>query len=170
MILHTARLTLRPMVQGDADLIFAIMSDPHAMRFWDRPALTRPAVADDIVAEQIAAMGSGGYLYWTAWLGGTPIGSCDLSAIDGARAQIGFLFRREYWGQGYAREAVAAMIAHAQADLELRLLTARIHAGNARAARLLRHLGFRHNTTLNGFELPGGGRCDCEIYLLQGAG
>jgi RimJ/RimL family protein N-acetyltransferase len=167
MILQTARLTLRPMVQSDAALIFAIMRDPLAMRFWDRPALTRLTVAQDMVAEQIAAMAGGHYLYWTAWLDKMAIGSCDISEIEDGRAQIGFLFRRGHWGQGYAREALAAMIAHARTGLGLRLLSARIHAGNIRAARLLRRLGFCHNATLKAFALPGGARRDCEIYLLR---
>ena len=54
------------MGQADAAIaIFAILRDPAAMAFWDRPPLTRLAVAEEIVREQIAAMAAGGPLYWT---------------------------------------------------------------------------------------------------------
>ena len=47
---------------------------------------------------------------------GPAIGECDLSEIDRhhARAEVGFLFARRYWGQGYAREAMEAAVARAR--------------------------------------------------------
>ena len=156
MKFQTERLLLRPMIAADARLIFAIMADDEAMRFWDRPALTREAVAEEIVREQIAAMREGKYLYWTACLGETPIGSCDLSGIGNSGAGIGFLFRRDHWGQGYAREALKPVMDYGFAVMGLDWLSARIHAGNERAARLLTALAFDHDATLKDYELPGG--------------
>ena len=57
MNLTTERLTLRPMVPGDAPALFEILRDAEAMRFWHRPAVTRLAVVEDMVREQIAAAG-----------------------------------------------------------------------------------------------------------------
>jgi len=164
MIFRTHRLTLRPLILEDAQLIFAIMSDPEAMRFWDRPALTRPAVAEEIVGEQVAAMGGGKYLYWTACLDGAAIGSCDLSRIDGSEGETGFLFRRDHWGQGYAREALAPVIAHGFAALGLKRLWARIHAGNDRARRLLQELEFVPASLPPGRTRGGNFRPGCEWH------
>ena len=41
------------------------------------------------------------------------IGSVDLSLIEDGAAELGFLFRRDRWGLGFASEAAAAVIAHA---------------------------------------------------------
>ena len=94
MILTTDRLTLRPQESGDASALSAILSDGEAMRFWSRPAITRLAVVEDLVREQQDAMTSGLCRYWTVEEKGDVIGSVDLSLIENASAELGFLLRR----------------------------------------------------------------------------
>jgi ribosomal-protein-alanine N-acetyltransferase len=142
MNMTTKRLRLKPMAQSDAPALFAILGDPAAMRFWQRPPIQRLAVVEDMVREQIAAAPL--CRYWTVWRDGDAIGSCDLSFIspqDG-QAQTGFLFRRDQWGQGFATEAMAAVTRHAFETLGLSLLVARTHVENRPARRLLERLGF----------------------------
>lgn len=150
----------------DCDLVFAIMGDAEAMRFWDRPALTRLSTAEEIVAGQIAAMADGNHLYWTVSLGDAPIGSCDLSGIDHShgRAEIGFLFRRDHWGHGYAGEALTPLIGHAFGPLGLARLSARIHVGNGPAKKLLERLGFVPEGLLRGYVRREGVARDCALY------
>jgi RimJ/RimL family protein N-acetyltransferase len=150
----------------DSGLIFAIMGDAQAMRFWDRPALTRLSTAEEIVAGQIAALADGDHLYWTVSLNNVPIGSCDLSGIDRThgRAEIGFLFRRDHWGHGYAREALEPVIAHGFGALGLARLSARIHVGNEVAKNLLERLGFVQEGLLRGFVRREGAARDCVLY------
>jgi ribosomal-protein-alanine N-acetyltransferase len=167
MILTTERLQLRPMLQSDAAALFAILGDSEAMAFWQRPAVTRLAVAEEMVREQIAA----GMLcrYWTVWRQDDAIGSCDLSFIDLAqkRAESGFLFRRDQWGRGYATEAMAAVIAHAFGGLDLELLTASTHAGNVRARLVLERLGFVLQRLVDGHQPVPGVTMDCAFYDLR---
>jgi RimJ/RimL family protein N-acetyltransferase len=130
------------MAQSDAPALFAILGDPVAMRFWHRPFVTRLAVVEEMVREQIAA----GPLcrYWTVWRGDDAIGSCDLSFVspEDGQAQAGFLFRRDQWGQGFALEAMQAVTAYAFGPLALTLLAARTHVENEAGRRLLERLGF----------------------------
>jgi RimJ/RimL family protein N-acetyltransferase len=167
MNLTTERLTLRPMMQSDAAALFAILGDAEAMRFWQRPAIARLTVAEDMVREQIAA----GALcrYWTVWLQADAIGSCDLSFIDipQKRAETGFLLRRDQWGQGLAAEAMAAVIGHAFDTLGLELLTATTHADNLRARRLLTGLGFALEGLVDGHQPVPGVVMDCAFYALR---
>ena len=97
---------------------------------------------------------------------GPAIGECDLSDIDlhHKRAEVGFLFRREAWGQGYAHEAMARVIRYGFDDMELERLSARFHAGNAASRRLLEKLGFAYEGTLRGHVVREGARRDCELY------
>jgi RimJ/RimL family protein N-acetyltransferase len=168
MILQTDRLTLRPMVEGDAPALFAILGDPTAMRFWDRPAMTRLAVAQDMVAEQLGWMAEGQCRYWTVWRAGDALGSVDLSLIRGRGAELGILIRRDRWGLGFGGEAVAAVLAHAFGPMGILRVRARIHARNLAAARLLTRAGFRLEESRPNFPLPGGGVRPCEIYLHLG--
>jgi ribosomal-protein-alanine N-acetyltransferase len=167
MLLTTKRLALRPMAQSDAPALFAILGDSEAMRFWHRPPIARLAVVEEMVREQIAA----GPLcrYWTVWRGDDAIGSCDLSFIspEDGEAQVGFLFRRDQWGFGFALEAMAAVTAHAFGPLGLSLLVARTDVNNARARRLLERLGFVLERVQEGEEPAPGIRMDVAVYLLQ---
>ena len=167
MNLITERLSLRPMVCGDAPALFAILGDGQAMRYWQRPAVTRLAVVEEMVREQIAA----GDLcrYWTVWREHDPIGSCDLSLINNkeGRAETGFLFRRDQWGRGYAGESMGAVIAHAFGALALNLLTATTHVENVPARRVLERLGFGLDAILAGHAPVPGVSMDCAVYALR---
>jgi len=167
MFLTTERLTLRPMLQSDTAALFAILGDTEAMRFWQRPAITRLAVAEEMVREQIAAEAL--CRYWTVWRQDDAIGSCDLSFIDPVenRAETGFLFRRDQWGQGYAAEAMGAVIGHGFDGLGLQLLTASTHARNLRARRVLERLDFDLEGLVDGHQPVPGVVMDCAFYALR---
>jgi [ribosomal protein S5]-alanine N-acetyltransferase len=166
MILETERLRLEPLSAPDAGPLFAILSDAEAMKFWHSPALVRPATAEEIVGDQLAAMADGHFHYWTVRHGEDTIGSVDLSNLDFAhrRGEIGFLFRRDQWGHGYGGEAVGAVIDHAFGPLKLERLEARMLAGNRRAKRLVQRLAFQPEGRLTGHVLRDGARQDVDVF------
>ncbi|HTQ15303.1 MAG TPA: GNAT family N-acetyltransferase [Rhizomicrobium sp.] len=168
MILRTSRLVLRSLRQGDSEAVFALMSDDEAMRYWDWPALRDHETVAEIVSRQIAGMDEGTALYWAVELAGpgTFLGVCDLSEIDRRhrRAEVGFLFGRAWWGNGYAFEAMSAIVAHAFGPLDLRRLWARFHDGNESSRRLLERLGFAYEGMLRGHIVRDGAPRDCLIY------
>jgi ribosomal-protein-alanine N-acetyltransferase len=166
MLLKTARLILRPQLPPDATPLFAILSDPQAMRFWSRPALTELAVAEELVREQQAAMASGLYRYWTLLENRQAIGSIDLSLIKDGSAELGFLLRPDRWDQGLASEAVTAVIAHAFGPLDLMRLAAAVQAENRAAARVLEKNGFSQ-VQQRAVTMPGGESRVCGFYLLK---
>jgi RimJ/RimL family protein N-acetyltransferase len=165
-ILTTQRLKLRPLARSDATAVFAMMSDDEAMRFWDWPAFHDPATVGEIVDGQLSDVAAGNALYWSVLRDGAIIGVCDLSDIDEhhLRAEIGFLFARAHWGEGYAREAMEKIVAHAFGPLGLERLWARFHAGNEASKALLQKLGFSCEGTLKAHILRDGERRDCEIW------
>ncbi|HEY8948011.1 MAG TPA: GNAT family N-acetyltransferase [Rhizomicrobium sp.] len=166
--LMTPRLTLRPLEKRDVDAVFAMMRDDETMRFWDWPAFRERDVVEDIVSAQLSDVTAGTAMYWAVSLepGAQAIGSCDLSDIDRhhKRAEVGFLFSRAWWGNGYAREAMTAITGFAFEDLKMDRLWARFHTGNAASQRLLERLGFSREGTLRGHIVRDGLRRDCEIY------
>lgn len=168
MILTTDRLRLVPLQLSDAPALLPILRDEEAMAYWHRPAITRAATGSEIIAAQLAAMADGQFLYWTVWREGDAIGSVDVSAIDFThlRGELGFLFRRDQWDQGYGREAAAAVIAHAFGPLKLERMEARILSGNKRAKKLLMGLGFQPEGRLSGHLLRDGVRHDVDVFGL----
>lgn len=166
MILNTARLTLKPQQQSDAPALFSILGDVEAMRFWSHPPIARLAVVEELVREQQAAQANGQCRYWTVQEDTDTIGSVDLSLIQNGSAELGFLFRRDRWGQGLAGEAVAAVIRYALGPMALNRLAAAIQADNHKAARVAEKSGFvaidRRRAAIASGEIR-----DCVFYLLR---
>jgi ribosomal-protein-alanine N-acetyltransferase len=163
-------MTLRPMRPSDAAALHEVWSDAEAMRYWDWPPTRNAAVTRSVVARQCEEAKHGNALYWAMCVDGRrdAIGACDLSEIDThhRRAEVGFLVARKFWGQGYAVEAMRAIVAYATNALKLERLSARTHSGNESSARLLKRLGFVHEGTLRAFVWREGTRRDCELYGL----
>lgn len=169
VILKTDRLTLRPQEQADAPALFAILSDSEAMRFWNRPPVTRLTVVEEMVCEQQAAMAEGLCRYWTVTRSNEAIGSIDLSLIRGACAELGFLLRRDCWGFGLMTEAVGAVAAHGFSALHLTQLAAVVQTANRAAARVLEKNTFRLVESRPA-QLPDGAYRDCAFYLRDQTG
>lgn len=167
MIIETQRLVLHPLRLEDAGRLFPLMRDPEVMAHWDMGEIDDPDTARTIVQNQIRDMEAGKALHWsmTTLESQDFLGVCDLSEIDAAhkRAEVGFMLGRGAWGQGFALEAMRAVIAHA-ALIGLRRLTARTHLGNRRSEALLERLGFRQEGLLRGHILRDGERRDCRTY------
>ncbi len=164
MILKTGRLILRPQTLADAPDLFAILSDPEAMRFWNRPAISRLAVVEELMREQQAAMAQGLCRYWTVSLNGSAIGSVDLSLIQDDSAELGFLLRPDHWGAGLASEAVGAVIAHGRNALGLTRLAAVVQTANHAAVRVLEKNGFAL-VEARVVLLADGQKKNCAFYL-----
>jgi RimJ/RimL family protein N-acetyltransferase len=168
-ILETERLRLTPLVASDVSHIFPLMADAEVMAFWDVGEIDDPDVIARIVEGQVEEMDQGRAVYWTLRdLGDDQfIGTCDLSEIDRRhrRAEVGFMLGREAWGQGFASEAMQAVLSYA-ATQGLRRLLARTHMGNRRSETLLQKLGFEEEGMLRGHVLRDGERRDCRLFGL----
>jgi [ribosomal protein S5]-alanine N-acetyltransferase len=78
------------------------------------------------------------------------IGSAGLRDIDHEhhQAELGFWIGREWWGQGYAREAAAAVIRFGFDSLGLNRIYAHHMARNPAAGRVLVHSGMQREGLL----------------------
>src|SRR3954464_13134429 len=166
MILTTERLVLRPRETWDSAALFAILGDREAMRFWGRPAITRLAVVDEVIAEQQIATAEGLCHYWTITEKGEAVGSVDLSLIQDGAAELGFLVRRDHWGRGLASEAAAAVAGHGLKDIGLRRIVAVVQNENIPAVRVLEKIGFRQ-VERRAVVLPSGERRLCVFYRRE---
>jgi 8-oxo-dGTP diphosphatase len=144
--LETARLHLRPPVEGDVPAILSLAGEwevarltafiPHpyaeadAHRFLAGAALRRRTGREILFA--IERRGEPGLI---GMIGAT-------LAEDGAGAELGYWLGRAHWGRGYGPEAIRRLARLLIGTLGLDRLTAGVMAENAPSMRALEKAGF----------------------------
>lgn len=94
------------------------------------------------------------------------IGECSIPKIvDDYLGEVGYLFRRSYWGYGFGNEAVQAVIDYCVKLLGLKRLCANIDDQNARSKKLIEKLGFELIAVLP--EADFGGRVADVAYYTR---
>jgi RimJ/RimL family protein N-acetyltransferase len=79
------------------------------------------------------------------------------------RAEVGYWIGREFWGQGYATEALKAVIAYGFSR-GLHRIWAEHFAHNPASGRVLQKAGMTHEGTLRHHMVKWGEPVDCEVY------
>src|SRR4051794_35981216 len=122
-VLETERLKLRRIRWSDTEDVFRYASDPEVAQYtmWDahrslsdsRDFIAcimdlyvhgQPAPWGIIHKGEQRLIGTCGFVYWN---------------VSHARAEIGYALGKDYWGQGYATEAVQTVVGFGFRDLGL---------------------------------------------------
>jgi len=140
----TARLVLEPLVVEHAPAMFEILRDPELYRFLDYGPAPDVEHLQRVYAQLATRASPDGREQWLNWIvfrDDAPIGFVQ-ATIDPVRsAEIAYVFARAQWGNGYAREATAAMIDELRDTYAVVRLTATVDEGNARSITLLERVG-----------------------------
>lgn len=143
--IKTERLSLRPLRPADVGPLFAIHSDPVAMRYWSAPIWTdeergRSMITRDLDPEQNDYLRLG--IEHTA--SGALLGTCTFFEINAQcrRAELGYMLASHAWGRGYMREALTAFLDFGFAELGLNRVEADTDPRNTRSMQLLERLHF----------------------------
>lgn len=146
--LRTARLTLRRFRPGDAAALAAYRGQPDVAQYQSWTTFT-PADAEELLAKQTNVVpdtpGTWFQLGIALVAGDALVGDCGLHyrADDPKQAEIGITLDPTYQGQGYAAEALTAVLDYLFLGLGKHRVTATTDAENTPAAALLERLGFR---------------------------
>lgn len=110
MILETERLTLREMTQSDFDDLAEMLCDPAVMYAYERDFSEEDV--GQWLDNQLSRYKKYGFGMWSVILkqSGNMIGQAGITMQpykDGELHEIGYLFKKAFWHNGYATEARA---------------------------------------------------------------
>lgn len=144
-VMETRRLALRRLDSGDAAFILELLNETAFVRFiGDKGVRNLDDARQYILKGPIDSYGRFGFGLYAVSLHGTAIGICGLVKRDGlADADVGFAFLERHCAKGYAVEAAAAVLAHAQQVLRIPRVVAITAPDNARSIAVLEKIGLR---------------------------
>jgi [ribosomal protein S5]-alanine N-acetyltransferase len=143
------RLILRSISEADAELYYELFCDPETMRFIGAP-WTRAEAAHafrEVLAANRCTPPRAVFLTINPREAQQPTGLCTLQNFDPVRrqAEMGVMIASSARAQGYATEALIALIAHAFATLPCDEVWVRIAVGHGACERTAVNIGLvRH--------------------------
>jgi RimJ/RimL family protein N-acetyltransferase len=144
--IRTERLVLRLMTHADVDTYIAYRSDPATLEFMDSRV---PPTADAVHAQVDASAELDGLAedHWVR-LAVTRAGDDEMIGdvggsikAGGGIADVGYVFRPEFRGRGYASEAVAGLVDHLIEHHSIHRVEAVLSPLNPASMRVLESVG-----------------------------
>jgi ribosomal-protein-alanine N-acetyltransferase len=149
-VLTTPRLLIRSFTLADAPFIVELLNDPDWLRhIGDRQVRTLEQARAYLRDGPLAAARRQGFSLWAvqgreAEGESTPLGMCGLVRRAGLDdVDLGYAFLPAARGQGLAREAAAAVLAHGFGPLGLARIVAITSIDNLASGRVLTSIGMR---------------------------
>lgn len=140
-VLETERLVLRAPRLEDAKMVAALANDRRIAENTARiPHPYKLADAEDFISK--VDRGQGEVAFLIALPNDTMVGAAGITHSED-NAEIGYWIGTEYWGRGYATEAIRAVIDYAFTELDRESLQARARVTNPASRRVLEKCGFQ---------------------------
>ena len=165
MEFRTERLLLRPARASDLEPMHAILGDPRAMAYWSSTPHEDIGKTRDWLASMIAIQPTEGEDFIVEFEGRL-IGKAGLWRFP----EIGFIFHPDFWGRGFAQEALTLVLDRAFAVHGLPKVDADVDPRNAGSLKLLERLGFRETGRAERTWHVGDQWCDSVYLELDPAG
>ncbi|MDQ0231806.1 GNAT family N-acetyltransferase [Metabacillus malikii] len=166
--LYTNRLYLREISIDDAPALFTIWSDRDVTRFMNISPFTKEAQVLEMIqllnqlAEEKKAVRFSMIHKETKEL----IGTCGFNTLDfeNMKTEIGYDLAKPYWGNGYALEAINALVSTAFTTLNFNRVEAKVEPENKNSIKVLERGNFIFEGILRQSELSKGKFIDLSIY------
>lgn len=151
--LETARLSLRRLGPQDADFLVGLLNQPSFLaNIGDRGVRNANDAQRYLRDGPMAMYERFGFGLWhlSRRVDGVPMGMCGLLKREILPdVDVGYALLPEFWGQGYALEAVQATLRHAALKFGLRRVVAVVSAGNAASIRVLEKAGMQFESMVS---------------------
>jgi RimJ/RimL family protein N-acetyltransferase len=140
--LTSVRLSLRSFAPADAPEIFAAVT-PTLTRYMGWDPAPSPHAFEEIWRAWLPAMAEGSEGHFVVRLGGSRefLGMAGLHHVGSAEPEVGIWVAEAKHGNGYGREAVAALVSFASSGLGKEAVVYPVAAANGPSRRLAESLG-----------------------------
>ena len=168
--LETEDLILRKPRMRDAKDIFRYASDPEVARYvlWESHRSVSETAS--FVRDLRVRIRAGYPSSWVVSLRetGLVIGTIGFVwySTDNNAAELGYSFSREYWNQGYATQALHAVIDCLFSSLPLNRLEAQHDVRNPASGRVMQKCGLTQEGVLRGRIMNKGEYIDTALYSI----
>ena len=147
--IQTARLTFRDFTVEDFDAVHEYASDPVVTRYTAfGPNTVEQTIGFlQLVSGESSQEDRANYSFALVHKQTNRlIGSCGLmrSSMSGPQYGFGYVLHKDWWRQGLASEATAALIKFGFGELRAHRLWAHVFLGNTASERVLQKLGLRY--------------------------
>jgi RimJ/RimL family protein N-acetyltransferase len=146
--LSTERTRLRQFTPGDMAGVRALMTDAEVMRFTGY----REPQSEEFIRAQLAKWCAAADAPLGVWCveereSHAFLGWGMLRPTTEDEPELGFMFLKSRWNDGYATEVAAALLDHAFSTLSLERVTASVSAQHAASIRVLGKIGMNAVST-----------------------
>ncbi|TKH05887.1 GNAT family N-acetyltransferase [Peribacillus simplex] len=169
-ILETKRLVLRELAEGDALDLLKCFSNPDVLRYYGQPPLTNTDQVKQIIRNFSKNFDEKRGIKWGIELKGKDgiIGTIGFQEWfhEHKRAELSYALFPNYWGNGYATEAVRKVIYYGFNELDLSRIGAIVFIENKASNKLLTNIGFKKEGILRNYMYQNDVSFDTNLYSL----
>lgn len=176
-VIGTPRLVLRQLSGDDTPSLHTVWSDPTVLEFMvlDPFETHEETLAMIDLLKNLHEAGEGIRWIVTMASDGSVMGTCGFHnwKKEHFRAEIGYEMGKGFWGKGYMKEALAAILDYGFSVMGLNRIEAFVTDGNGRSLGLLKKLGFKAEGLLRNYEWARGKFQDqwvCSVLRSQWTG
>jgi len=156
IVIETDRLLVRKFTEDDAPLLYDLNLDPEVIRYTHDPLTDveeARKVLEEVILPQYILYDHG---RWAVHLrsGLEFIGWCGLKYLtETNEVDLGYRFKKNFWGNGYAAEAARACIKYGFATLNLHRIVGRALPANLASIKVLEKCGMKylHEEVMHGY-------------------
>ena len=168
-IIHTRRLTLRPMTLADAAELHRLVGDVEIAR--NTMTIPHPypeGMAEEWIGTHQSKFDKGEEIVFGIERreDGAFVGVIGVIPEPHDMAEFGYWIGQEYWNRGYATEAAAAVIDFTFRVLDVNRIEALHFIRNPASGRVMEKCGMKHEGTLRQARKKGDEYLDVKVYAI----
>jgi len=146
-LIETERLLLREIELSDKEELFELHADPEVQMYTGEPVVTSMEEIEKAIRSRIKNYKKYGFGRLATLIKETDqfIGWAGLAYLpEFDEVDLGYRFKKEFWGKGYATEASKAIVAHGFNELDLHSIIAIAFPENKASIKVMEKVGMKY--------------------------